>query len=1004
MSDFVLDIARADDMLLLRIACRNLALDPDASLQPRRLVRVDPDQPAILIVSFPPQHVAEQCFQDSAGPLAGTPTDGRRIGARLSGESRLVFRLPPDQPGLDLTLASLLDWSGLTPFLWRDLADGSAVEEDPDFGVQMPQDFHTAIELPYRLTLSPDVTERWEHRTDAYASPGGATELWHTRLTWPGGRTAAMWAIWSPDHPEFNPLPNPFPMAMTSDDRSQIVQISGDRNLLDLDRFLSIQDEQQLTQDQLGRLYAARAALGAPIWAKSCMLTSQGGYLDATTTFDFPRLGADLIGRLLGHDMDGNPGDDLFSIGEWSHRATLGRDHHVRILHHGMLLPFGHRADKAVITERKFAPGPAGEQPAYLAQHEIIIVHDPVRTYTHHDLPFTEVAILSPTSPPLDTTSSGQPLTIGGARYLIPMAAIDHDGNRHPFAMPAIFVADGDDRALSAGIAAYQDDPTLGRVPLGGSAVAFAPGTDTGGARIAATASAARDAFTGDPVFTRLETTALSLFPQAAGLIPPVLPKMASASVKLPVVGELSGSVSGSGATIRYHSDFALGGFQRAAQEVFATVDRFDIGLPAESGGGLAAPKFAITGLSRAIGAISNVDAVVSANINPAAELALAEKTIIEGLGGKLLGVVDLAGIVAPAELVDHLPKLDTRAVAGGRELSFRWTPKCHVGNDLPAPLKVLDGSGGDAPTLTMTGSIFVPIADGAGSPHQAIDGTITNVSLVFADVLGVTFSEIGFHSKTGSRLKFNVKVAGIIFTGDLSFVQELTKILESIGLGDSVRPTIALGGDNVSVGMTITLPDATMGVLTLSNIAVSSSVKLYFAERPAEVTFGLSSQANPFLVAYTIFGGGGFFALTSTTSGDVTIAAGFQFGAMAELNLVVLKGAAQVMVGFSFANPNKVAVFTGFVRIFGSLEILGIVTISIDFTLTLTLTDGVASGTARLTIMVRLLVFSKSVSFSVTRSFSSGGGLSRSIAGPQSRFVDMMTTADWQLYCDAFA
>ena len=49
------------------------------------------------------------------------------------------------------------------------------------------------------------------------------------------------------------------------------------------------------------------------------------------------------------------------SVEEWRHRATLGRDHYVRVVYAGFLFPFGHRASVVKITERQFhgETGPA---------------------------------------------------------------------------------------------------------------------------------------------------------------------------------------------------------------------------------------------------------------------------------------------------------------------------------------------------------------------------------------------------------------------------------------------------------------------------------------------------------------------------------------------------------------------------------------------------------------------------------------------------------------------
>ena len=50
---------------------------------------------------------------------------------------------------------------------------------------------------------------------------------------------------------------------------------------------------------------------------------------------------------------------------EWKHVATMGRDHYVKVVTLGHLFPFGHKAVKVAITERKFNADEPG-RPAYL--------------------------------------------------------------------------------------------------------------------------------------------------------------------------------------------------------------------------------------------------------------------------------------------------------------------------------------------------------------------------------------------------------------------------------------------------------------------------------------------------------------------------------------------------------------------------------------------------------------------------------------------------------------
>ena len=82
--------------------------------------------------------------------------------------------------------------------------------------------------------------------------------------------------------------------------------------------------------------------------------------------------------------------------------ATLGRDHYVKVVYAGYLLPFGHHASFIKVSERKFEPSdpsqPTTKRVAALRQRFFIVVREHVKTYpgagtTHgwFDFPFPQV-------------------------------------------------------------------------------------------------------------------------------------------------------------------------------------------------------------------------------------------------------------------------------------------------------------------------------------------------------------------------------------------------------------------------------------------------------------------------------------------------------------------------------------------------------------------------------------------------------------------------------------
>ncbi|MEA2354087.1 MAG: hypothetical protein QOD61_216, partial [Solirubrobacteraceae bacterium] len=252
------ELIRPDDLLSLRVEVVNLELDASHAAEPV-LVRERPDEAAYLIVVFPPQTVAEPAYFAAADVAAADdrsipPGDGvtepidppgrpgiRRAAAQIGRSSRLVFKVPPGTR-IPYSLAGLLDWSKLELSVNPIAAIGRSPTADQIRGapaIAPPSAIETAIELPYRLVVSPTGEVAWRHRAAPFAARG-RTELWHTRmrLKTPAGETelsraatAPLRAIWSPDHHPPGAPPPAFddPLgrtAMDADDRHQIVVLT----------------------------------------------------------------------------------------------------------------------------------------------------------------------------------------------------------------------------------------------------------------------------------------------------------------------------------------------------------------------------------------------------------------------------------------------------------------------------------------------------------------------------------------------------------------------------------------------------------------------------------------------------------------------------------------------------------------------------------------------------------------------------------------------------------
>ena len=126
---------------------------------------------------------------------------------------------------------------------------------------------------------------------------------------------------------------------------------------------------------------------------------------------------------------------------------------------------------------------------------------------------------------------------------------------------------------------------------------------------------------------------------------------------------------------------------------------------------------------------------------------------------------------------------------------------------------------------------------------------------------------------------------------------------------------------------------------------------------------------------------------------------ASFEIGANVSISVVVASGNVHIMAGvyLKLDFVSKESQLTGYLRAGGSLDVLGLISASVEFYLGFTYYFGPPckiAGEATVTIEVHVLFFSASVHASLRREFSD----------PRISFADLIGPADWDDYCDAFA
>ncbi len=368
-----LRIVRPDDLLNVTVELTNLRVSADRHF----LERIDPAAPAWLAFVLPPQHLSEQAFMEYKDhvELAAQPP----VGYVAAGPSRLVFALPADAQQWPLDVASLLAWDQLTPRL-----AGNALPPDATTGPALvpPASDETALEVPYRLLLSPDSLARWWHRAEPFQA-GGRYEVWHSVLRPDGtpegprtrGRPVPVRAI------GFRNVGNSFTASLSTEDLADLVTLSGDfGNHARSPAALGLTLREWVDSLVAAGLWG-RPIVPEPLQADHFAVGPLGAHVRMHGLFDFPAEDQDpvLLQQL---------GVKTPSLQQYEHILGAGRDQWVKVVHRGYL-DTGQRASVVKVTHRSFEPivagdgvGPQGHfsifgTRAYLRQFYQVVVQEP---------------------------------------------------------------------------------------------------------------------------------------------------------------------------------------------------------------------------------------------------------------------------------------------------------------------------------------------------------------------------------------------------------------------------------------------------------------------------------------------------------------------------------------------------------------------------------------------------------------------------------------------------
>jgi hypothetical protein len=1085
MRDLRISLLRPDDLVNLQIEASGLRIDITGA-EPR-LVHAG-GSPALLIVRFPPQTIVEEAFFEAGGtqqkidpavdvprnepaPHLGPPRIPGQIEARVGGASRLVFRVPPGV-AIPYSIAGLLDWSALELVVppIADIASGGSPSVDA-LAIRPPAAEETAIELPYRLYLSPAHDVTWEHAREGVMRKG-RVEMWHTRLALrgPAGavlatneqRTVPLRAIWSPDYDPAG-LPSPADLAplgrltaMSRYDRHQIVVLTSAFRGYAAGPFLAYSPE--------------------PIRASLLMLSPLGGWLRSFGMWNPPytilptktihqrvedvipiRARAGANEPIFRQHPDAAPGRSALVIrgtanalsrlerqadnalvfalpryrlgqqldlSQWAHVASQARDHYVRIVYDGRLKELGHRAALVKVTERRFEEVPGTGAPvAYLRQYMYLVVREPEKDYAREGLeheargmPLRRVRLTTLVTPKIDypypspdnpanhpqgphynpasITDRSFWVMVGGRDFLFHGVAEDVDGNVIDFAKSMIFVPNSEQdlpRVHAAFNALENRERRATAVPA--QKVAFAP------------AVAVNDN-------TTFVSVSLNFENEGATRETFFKPRLFKAAVRVPAVEQLSGA--GTVTTIRMLPHYVAKGFTDPTNqtEAFAEVvtqnaagvlDKggMPLALAAKQAGGFATPNLDITNLTRRAGPLGGTEAdALANNFDPA-------QVFKKGLA-TLFGAFDLADLLPSGKADVNAPRMEVRRAGASSTTTLDWTSPVKP----PAgQASVMFVSYGDT-VLDVHGELRRDPATPVPETFR-LRGTLKHFDVRFFSAVEVKFQRFTFEAQTGRKTDVNVTLDDqkpVLFMGDLQFVEGLRSLIPPGVFGDGVSIDLIENPLGVRAGLAISLPPASVGIFALQNISFSATLTIPFLDGRAIVDFAFARRDNPFLLAIAFLGGGGFFHIELDSQGIRVLEAALEFGAVAALDLGVATGEVHMMAGIYFKMEKRivedlggqemmVSSLTGYLRLGGKLDVLGLLSISVEFYLCFTYVVQLdkAYGRATLTVVVEIVLFSASVELTVERGFGGKSG--------DPTFADLVDTPQvWADYAEAFA
>jgi hypothetical protein len=609
------------------------------------------DTDTIFIAS---QRLVNAHTRRDAAAVAGETSVQSQLGAQLTaiGELRRTAQVLEYRFGTDAAVrafgATRIGAQTNARRLADQLAEFIAIERLPPTPAA-PNDTETALELPWRLVISPNYHAAFAH-SPTQVEHNGRVELWHTRLGLREIDGQGKPILDDDGHPQVDELRSDYRTvraiwARDYDVLKSQFPFSSPPNNASFPNADRSQDEpsQRLALNSRDRMMLVHETANFQIdhWTPPAvqinrlMLSSLGGWLDSRV------------------DVLKLPEKSPLTITQWKHDAAMGRDHDVRVVYAGFLMPFGNKASLVKETQRKIVDGPGGPT-AYLFQHMYIIVREEEKHFRDNTntipsppcrldyvMPFSTVRLLTRATPyldePINFGSSGELFVprVGHADFPFKILTIDLEGNMAEFSGPLVFMErdyniPGAD--LDNALNIYNSNNAVDReFELHGQRVAFAESKSCDDTILATSSVTFRAVACPNPTGVSQDE-------------PRFLPIIDQAKVVVPAMSALAGAATP--ISVNYADHYALNGFTDNAAEVFLKTlgtSKLSFAGQGDRSGGLVTPSLDVTGLSRLTGPIGGDvgKAVTGANFDIT--------TFFNDVDAKLFGLIPLPELLSIA-------------------------------------------------------------------------------------------------------------------------------------------------------------------------------------------------------------------------------------------------------------------------------------------------------------------------------------------------------------------